>query len=94
MNRQYCAAEDAASKVIFVDIPIDHYNGFLQKCEPWRGEVDILKNAVVVRGSDGHKKAEFLCDLMHAELLRDLAAHIYPLATIYIEDSIKSARKP
>lgn len=94
MNRQYSAAEDAAAKVIFVDIPIAHYNGFVQKCEAWRGEFEILKNAVVVDGSDGQKKAEFLCDLTQAELLRDLAAHIYPLATVYIDDSIKSARHP
>jgi hypothetical protein len=94
MKRHYCAAENAASNIIFVDIPIDHYNGFLQKCEPWRGEFDILKNAVIAPDSDGEKKAEFLCDLMQAELLRDLAAHIYPLATVYIEDSIKSARRP
>jgi hypothetical protein len=94
MNPQYCVAEDAAAKVIFVELPIDHYNGFVQKCETWRGEFEILKNAVVVDGSDGKKKAEFLCNLTQAGLLRDLAAHIYPLATVYIDDSIKSARQP
>ena len=70
MNRQFCTASDAASKTIFVDIPINHYNGFLQKCEGWRGELDILKKAVVTHDLDGHGQAEILCEVMHAELLR------------------------
>jgi hypothetical protein len=94
MNRQFCAASDAASKIIFVDIPIDHYNGFLQKCEAWRGELDILKKAVVTHDLDGQGKAEIPCEVMHAELLRDLALSIYPPAAIDIEDSIKVARQP
>jgi len=94
MNRQFCTASDAASKTILVDIPINHYNGFLQKCEGWRGELDILKKAVVTHDLDGHGQAEILCEVMHAELLRDLALSIYPRAAIYIEDSIRVARQP
>jgi hypothetical protein len=96
MNHQFCTASekaDAASKIIFIDIPFDHYNGFLQKCEPWRGEFDILKNAVITHDLDGNQ-AEFLCKVMQAELLRDLAVRIYPLVTVFIEDSIKAAREP
>jgi len=93
MNRQFTTAAHAAAKIIFVDIPIDHYNGLLQKCEPWRGEFDILKNAVITHDLDGQDSAEFLCKTMQAELLRDLAVRIYPLATVYIEDSIKAASR-
>lgn len=96
MNRQFRAASEktnSASKTIFVDIPFDHYNGFLEKCEPWRGEFAILKNAVITHDSDGDQ-AEFLCKVMQAELLRDLAVNVYPLATVYIEDSIRAAREP
>lgn len=94
MNRQFNTAADAASKIIFVDIPIDHYNGLLGKCETWRGEFDILKNAVITHDLDGQDTAEFLCNAMQAELLRDLAVCIYPLATVYIEDRISAAREP
>jgi hypothetical protein len=94
MSRQSFTAADAASKIILVDIPIDHYNGLLEKCEPWRGEFDILKNAVITHDVDGQGKVEFLCAVMHAELLHDLAVHVYPLATVYIEDSIRAAREP
>jgi hypothetical protein len=94
MNRQFNTAADAASKIIFVDIPIDHYNGLLRKCEPWRGEFDILKNAVITHDLDGEDTAEFLCNTMQAELLRELAVRIYPLATLYIEESITAAREP
>jgi hypothetical protein len=91
MNRQFCTASDAASQTIFVNIPINHYNAFLQKCEAWRDELDILKKAVVTHDLGGQGKAEILCELMHAELLRDLALSIYMPAAMYIEDSIKVA---
>jgi hypothetical protein len=94
MNRQFNTAADAASKLILIDIPIDHYNGLLRRCEPWRGEFDILKNAVITHDADGEDTAEFLCKPMQADLLRELAVRIYPLATVYIEDSIKAARAP
>jgi hypothetical protein len=93
MNRQFNPA-DASGKIIFVDIPIDHYNNLLGKCEPWRGELDILKNAVIAHDPDGQGTAQFLCKPIQAELLRELAARIYPLAAIYIDDSIKAACNP
>jgi hypothetical protein len=96
MNRQFCTAseETDAAKIILVDIPVDHYNAFLQKCETWRGEFDILKNAVIRHDLDRQGYVEMPCEVMHAELLRDLALTIYPLAVAYIEDSIKVARQP
>jgi hypothetical protein len=93
MNSEVNRAATAA-KNIFVDIPVDHYNSLLGKCEPWRGELDILKNAVITHDPDGQGTAQFLCKPMQAELLRDLAVHIHPLAAVYNEDSIKGARTP
>ena len=96
MNRQFCTAseETDAAKIILVDIPVDHYKTFLQKCEAWRGEFDILKNAVISHDLERQGYVEIPCEVMHAELLRDLALTIYPLAVAYIEDSIKVARQP
>jgi hypothetical protein len=96
MNRQFCTASDEAdaAKTILVEIPVDHYNGLFQKCETWRGEFDILKNAVISHDLDGQGNVEIPCEVMHAELLRDLALSMYPLAVACIENSIKVARHP
>lgn len=96
MNRQFCAASEEAdaAKIILVDLPVVHYNALLQKCEIWRGEFDILKNAAINHDLDGQDNVQIPCEMMHAELLRDLALSRYPLAVAYIEDSIEVARQP
>jgi hypothetical protein len=96
VNRQFCTASEEAdaAKIILVDIPVDSYNGFLEKCETWRGEFDILETAVISHDLDRQGYVEIPCEVMHAELLRDLALTMYPLAVAYIEDSIKVARQP
>ena len=61
-----------------------------------RGVVSWIysRRAVVTHDLDGQGKAEIPCEVMHAELLRDLALSIYPPAAIHIEDTIKVARQP
>ena len=82
-----------ASKTILVRIPIDRYNNFLEKCESWRGEFNILKNGVITRDGSEQKQVEIRCNAMHAELLSDLAKSVYPDATLDIEESIRLSRE-
>lgn len=76
---------------ILVTLPIEIYNGLLEKCAVVSREYLILKNGVI--RSDHEERAdppavEILCELKRAKFLFDLATLIYPEAAPYIEKSI------
>ena len=46
----------------FVDIPLDHYNGFVERCDASRPEYEILKNGVITRDRQERRAVEILCE--------------------------------
>ena len=79
---------------IFVDIPLDHYNGFVERCDASRPEYEILKNGVITRDRQERRAVEILCEVQDAKMILDLASHIYPHAAPHLEASISLARQP
>lgn len=80
---------------ILVTMPVEIYDGLLDKCSVLSREYLILKNGVVRRDLNGNAGAtvEILCEAPRAKFLRDFATLVYPEAVSYIEDSINSAEE-
>ena len=77
---------------ILVSMPVEIYQGLLQKCSVLSREYLILKNGVVRRDPTGNLPAptvEILCEAQRAKFLLDFATLVYPPAVSYIEQSIK-----
>ena len=78
---------------ILVDIPIEAYNNFVQRCDASRPEYEILKNGMIIRARN-EAGVEILCAIEDAQSLLDLANDIYPQAAPHVERSISLARQP
>ena len=61
---------------------------------PFRSTYLMLKNGLIIRGSEGGEAAEILCDIDQAKGLRELASEICPDAALDIEQSIRLSREP
>ena len=79
---------------ILVDIPMDDYNNFLQRCDATRPEYEMLKNGVITHDRKKRPAVEILCEVKDAELILDLATAIYPDAVPHVQESISLARRP
>jgi hypothetical protein len=79
---------------ILVDIPMDDYNMFLQKCEATRPEYELLKNGIITKDREKRDAVEILCDVEDAKMILDLASQICPHAAPHVQESISLARKP
>ena len=79
---------------ILVDIPMDEYNNFLQKCEATRPEYELLKNGVITRDHAKRAAVEILCAVEDANMILDLARAVYPSAVPHVQESINLARRP
>jgi len=72
---------------ILIQLPRDHYDSFVARCEPSTRQYTVLKNAII------HKRpnedyAELLCSLPEANGLLDAAEHVYPKVAPRIKDAI------
>ena len=74
-----------------IEMSLDHYDRFLERCKPSGREYEILKNGLIVRRpKDGHPERimNIYCKLQDAQLLLDLAVRIYPHAVPDIKKAI------
>jgi hypothetical protein len=79
---------------ILVDIPMDDYNNFLQRCDANRPEYEMLKNGIITQDREKRPAVEILCEVEDARMILELASEIYPHAVAHVEESINLARKP
>jgi hypothetical protein len=79
---------------ILVDIPMDDYNSFLQRCDASRPEYEMLKNGIITQDREKRPAVEILCDVKDATMILELASEIYPHAVAHVQESINLARKP
>jgi hypothetical protein len=79
---------------IVIDIPPEHYEPFVKKCDSESREYSILINGMVVRHPDsGEKQAiEILCDKEEAVRLLDTASRLYPEAIPALKAGIDNSR--
>jgi hypothetical protein len=79
---------------ILVDIPMDDYNNFLQRCDASRPEYEMLKNGIITKDREKRPAVEILCELEDARMILELASEVYPHAMRHVEESISLARRP
>ena len=79
---------------ILVDIPMDEYNNFLQRCDATRPEYEMLKNGIITKDREKRPAVEILCEVEDAKLILDLASEVYPHVARHVEESISLARRP
>lgn len=78
---------------ILVDIPIDDYNNFVQRCDATRPEYEMLKNGIITQDREKRPAVEILCEVEDAKMILDLASEIYPHAVRHVQESISLARQ-
>ena len=74
-----------------IEMSLDHYDRFLERCNPSGREYEILKNGLIVRRpKDGHPERimNIYCKLQDVQLLLNLAVRIYPHAVSDIKKAI------
>jgi hypothetical protein len=76
-----------------INIPIEHYEGLLVRCEAWRGEYDVLKNRAIVCDAEDRSSMVITCEALQATMLLELASGVYPAAAPHIEESIHLAKR-
>ena len=79
---------------ILVDIPMDDYNNFVQRCDATRPEYEMLKTGLITRDREKRPAVEILCEVEDAKMILDLASEIYPHAVPHVQESISLARRP
>jgi hypothetical protein len=80
---------------VLIEMSLEHFNGFMDKCDHSCLEYRILITAVVIRrpkADDFERIVQIRCDLERAKSLLDLATQIYPAALPDIEKAIAASR--
>jgi hypothetical protein len=79
---------------ILVDIPMNDYTNFLQRCDASRPEYEMLKNGIITQDREKRPAVEILCDVEDAKMILNLASEVYPYAVAHVRECISLARKP
>jgi hypothetical protein len=80
---------------ILIEMPPEHYDPLVGKCDSESPEYSTLINGMVVRHPDtGEKRViEILCDKEEAVRLLDTASRLYPEAVPALKAGIDSSRE-
>ena len=76
---------------MLIEMSLDHYDRFLEKCDASSREYEILKNGLIVRRPNvGHYERimEIACEVREAQMLLAIARRLYPDAVSAIEKAI------
>jgi hypothetical protein len=76
---------------MIIEMSLDQYDRFLEKCDASSREYEILKNGVIVNHrKDGHYERiiEIACEVPEAQMLLAIARRLYPDAVSAIEKAI------
>jgi hypothetical protein len=76
---------------MIIELSLDHYNGFLEKCDTSSRKYEILKNSIIVRrpvGGHYERILEIRCDEPEAQMLLAIARRLYPDAVSAIEKAL------
>jgi hypothetical protein len=76
---------------MIIEMSLDQYDRFLEKCDASSREYEILKNGVIVNHrKDSHYERiiEIACEVPEAQMLLAIARRLYPDAVSAIEKAI------
>ena len=76
---------------MIIEMSLDHYDRFLEKCDASSREYEILKNGLIVRRpQDGQSERimEIACEVPEAQMLLGFARRLYPDAVSAIEKAM------
>ncbi len=76
---------------MIIEMSLNHYDRFLEKCDASSREYEILKNGLIVsHRKDGHYERiiEIACEVPEAQMLLAIARRLYPDAVSAIEKAI------
>jgi hypothetical protein len=76
---------------IIIEMSLDYYDRFLEKCDASSREYEILKNGLILRHpKDGHYEriVEIPCEAPEAKMLLAIARRLYPDAVSAIEKAM------
>ena len=76
---------------ILIEMPVERYDAFFDKCDPSWPELSILPRGEFVRRLNGDRYLRIVqidCPMFHARHLLELAKQIYPDAVPDIEDAL------
>jgi hypothetical protein len=76
---------------MIIEMSLDHYDRFLEKCDASSREYEILKNGLIVgHPKDGHYERIIVipCEVPEAQMLLATARRLYPDAVSVIEKAI------
>jgi hypothetical protein len=80
---------------IVIEMPLDHYNRFLNQCDRTSRHYAILSAGAIIRqrkaGGFEHV-VKIPCTLHEAKGLMDRATDVYPEVTSHIKDALAAAR--
>jgi hypothetical protein len=80
---------------MIIEMSLDHYDRFLEKCDASCREYEILKNGLIVRRpKDGvyERIMEIACEIEEAKILFSCSTRLYPDAAGAIAKAIARAR--
>ena len=75
----------------FIEISLDHYDRFMERCDPACRESEILKKGPIVRPPNGNhyeRIVEIHCEMPEAKILLDAAKRVYPCVVSAIGKAI------
>jgi hypothetical protein len=75
---------------MIIEMSLDHYDRFLEKCDASSREYEILKNSLIVRQpkNSDERIIEIPCEVPEAQMLLATARRLYPDAVSAIEEAI------
>ena len=76
---------------ILIEMPVERYDAFFDKCDPSWPELSILLRGEFVRRLNGDRYLRIVqidCSMFHARRLLERAKQIYPDAVPDIEDAL------
>jgi hypothetical protein len=79
-----------------IEISLDHYDRFMERCDPACRESEILKKGPIVRPPNGNhyeRIVEIHCEMPEAKILLDAAKRVYPGVVSAIGKAISPYRE-
>jgi hypothetical protein len=73
---------------MIIEMSLDQYDRFLEKCDASSREYAILKNGLIVRRLKHERIIEIPCEVREAQMLLAIARRLYPDAVSAIEKAM------
>ena len=79
---------------VTIEIPLNHFDSFVGRCDPVSDDCAVLKTGVIIRRPKAdhfERVVEIRCTIEEARELLNAAAFFYPDVLTYIQDALATA---